>query len=179
MPDSTAAGAPAPTFSLRNLGPGPDPYGLADAATDNDALLLLFQRDYLCGNCRKQVARVKTRYEEFAAVDAEVASVLPESPERTRDWQESVELPYPVLADPDGETSDAYDQPVRFGVLGNLFDLVGRMPLALVVDLRDEPTIASAFPGTRPADRPAIDDLLAACRAVTEGASGGSDPERA
>ena len=173
---ATGEGAPAPDFSLRNVGPGPDPYGPADAAADHDALLLLFQRDYYCGNCRKQVAAVSERYDEFVAAGAEVASVLPESVERTREWQAVVDLPYPVLADPGGETGDAYDQPTRFGVLGTLFDLVGRMPLAVVLDVRGEAIVAAAFPGRRPADRPAVDDLLAACRrAVADDAAHADD----
>ena len=163
----TIEGSPAPDFSLPNVGAGPDPYAPADAAADRDALLLLFQRDYYCGNCREQVAAGAARYDEFVAAGAEVASVLPESVERTRDWQGVVDLPYPVLADPGGETGDAYDQPTRFGALGNLFDLVGRMPLAVVLDLRGESTVAAAFPGERPADRPAVDDLIAACRRVS------------
>ncbi|MFC7137412.1 peroxiredoxin family protein [Halobaculum litoreum] len=167
-------GSPAPDFSLPNVGVGPDPYGPADAAADHDALLLLFQRDYFCGNCRRQVAAVADRYDEFRAAGAEVASVLPESVDRTRDWQGVVDLPYPVLADPGGETGDAYDQPTRFGALGNLFDLVGRMPLAVVLDLRGDPAVAAAFPGRRPADRPPVDDLLAACRRAT-GREGAGD----
>lgn len=165
MPD-TSDGTPAPDFSLPNVGPGRDPYGPTEAAVDHDALLLLFQRDYYCGNCRKQVAAVADRYDEFVGAGAEVASVLPESVDRTREWQAIVDLPYPVLADPGGETGDAYDQPTRFGALGNLFDLVGRMPLAVVLDLRGGPAVAETFPGSRPADRPEVDDLLAACRRV-------------
>ena len=90
-----------------------------------------------------------------------MVSILPEPVERARSWQESYDLPFPLLADPDSAVSDAYDQPVRFGVLGSLHDLVGRMPVAMIVDVRgEEPRIAYTYEGRMPADRPEIDDLL-------------------
>jgi peroxiredoxin Q/BCP len=90
---------------------------------------------------------------------------LPESVDRTREWQEIVELPYPVLADDGGVVGDSYDQPSRFGILGNLSDLVGRMPLAVVLDVRGEPTVHATHPGSSPADRPPVSALLDDCRA--------------
>ena len=155
----------APTFELPNVGAGPDPFGPRTAPEGTDSLLLLFQRDYYCGNCRDQVADVADRIEAFRAVDALPVSVLPESVDRTREWQEIVELPYPVLADDGGVVGDSYDQPSRFGILGNLSDLVGRMPLAVVLDVRGEPTVHATHPGSSPADRPPVSALLDDCRA--------------
>ena len=93
--------------------------------------------------------------------------MLPEPPDRARSWQESYDLPFPLLADPEADVSDAYDQPVRFGILGSLHDLVGRMPVALVLDVRaGEPAVAYTYEGRMPADRPEIEDLLAEVRAL-------------
>jgi peroxiredoxin Q/BCP len=164
-----ATGEVAPAFELPNVGPGEDPFTPMAAAAEYDSLVILFQRDYYCGNCREQVADVRDRFDEFEAVGALPVSVLPESVERTRDWQEVVELPYPVLADPNSAVGDEYDQPNRFGILGNAFDLVGRMPLAVVLDLTGaEPTVYESYPGRTPGDRPDIDDLLDDCRACRE-----------
>jgi len=57
----------------------------------------------------------------------------------------AVRPPYPLLADPDAAVGDAYDQPIRFGILGDLSDFFGRMPAVVIVDRRgEEPAIAAA-----------------------------------
>lgn len=166
MPSTTSA----PEFELPNVGPGPHPFTLNSvAAEDHDAIVLLFQRDYHCRNCRRQVREVADRYEAFRALDALVVSILPESRDRAADWQAIVGAPYPVLADPGAAAGDAYDQPTRFSILGSLHDIVGRMPLAVVLDVRDGALrLAASFPGDRPADRPSVDTLLAECQAIHE-----------
>ena len=90
-----------------------------------------------------------------------MVSIVPEPRERVAEWQSAYDLPFPLLADPDATAGDAYDQPVRFGFLGDLFDFVGRMPEAVVVDLRGEPRVAWSHAGTSTYDRPSVDDLLA------------------
>ena len=169
MSDTTASPTAdgVPEFELPNAGAGPDPFSLSAAAADADAVVLLFQRDYHCGNCRAQVEAIGDRYAEFEALNATVVSILPEPVERAREWQDSYDLPFALLADPDTDVSDAYDQPVRFGVLGSLHDLVGRMPVAMVLDTRSgEPAVAYTYEGRMPADRPEIDDLLDEIRAL-------------
>jgi peroxiredoxin Q/BCP len=156
----------APAFELDNVGPGPDPLSLSDLAGEFDAVVVLLQRDHYCTNCRKQVQSVADRYEEFRERNVEVVSIVPESRERVAEWQVSYDLPFPLLADPDATAGETYDQPVRFGFLGDLFDFVGRMPEAAVVDLRGEPTIAWSHAGKSTFDRPSIDDLLARLDAV-------------
>jgi len=159
----TSGEVSAVDFELPNAGPGPDPLRLSALAdeTGADAAVLLFQRDHFCTNCRGQVRAVADRYDEFRERGAAVVSVLPEPIERAREWVESYDLPFPLVADPDAAAGDDYDQPVRFGVLGNAFDFVGRMPAAVVVDLRGEPTVAYAHRGRSTFDRPSVDDLLA------------------
>jgi peroxiredoxin Q/BCP len=166
---STANGVP--DFELPNPGAGPDPFSLSAVAADpdTDAAVLLFQRDYHCGNCRKQVQAIGDRHDEFEALNAAVVSILPEPVERAAEWQDSYDLPFALLADPNTDVSDAYDQPVRFGVLGSLHDLVGRMPVAIVLDTRSgEPVVAYTYEGRMPADRPEIDDLLDEIRALRD-----------
>ena len=154
--------AQAPDFSLPNAGVGPDPFTLDALPEDIAFVVLFFQRDHYCTNCREQVQEVADRVEDFRRRDAEVVSVVPEPRERVAEWQERYELPYPILADPDGTTGEAYDQPVRFGVLGDWSDFFGRMPTVAIVDRRgDEPTLAHVEHGRSTFDRPALDDLLA------------------
>ena len=148
-----------PEFSLPNVGPGPDPLSLSDLEADFAALFL--QRDHYCTNCRSQVQALADRYASFRDRDAEVVSILPESREQAADWQDRYDLPYPLLADPDAEVGDAYDQPVRFGPLGKLSDFFGRMPEVVVLDLRgDAPDVAWVHRGSSTFDRPDIEELL-------------------
>ena len=148
-----------PEFSLPNVGPGPDPLSLSDLEADFAVLFL--QRDYYCTNCRTQVQALADRHEAFRDRGAEVVSVLPEPREQAADWQDRYDLPYPLLADPDAEVGDAYDQPVRFGPLGRLSDFFGRMPEVVVMNLcGDTPELAWVHRGSSTFDRPDIEEVL-------------------
>ena len=147
------------SFELANGGVGPDPLRLD--ALEAAFVVLLFQRDHLCGSCREQVQEIAARYAEFRDRNAAVVSVLPESKERAAEWAASYDLPFPVVTDPESETADRFGQPVRFGFLGELHDLLGRMPLAVIIDRRaDEPRLVYSHVGNSPSDRPTIEGLL-------------------
>jgi peroxiredoxin Q/BCP len=151
----------AADFSLPNVAGGPDPFSLADLPDAVEFAVVFFQRDHYCTNCRKQVQEIADRHEEFRRRDAEVVSVVPEPVERVRKWQERYDLPFPLLADPDADVSEAYDQPVRFGRLGEVSDFLGRMPEVVVVDRwPDPPEVAYVHRGSSTFDRPDVDDLL-------------------
>jgi peroxiredoxin Q/BCP len=159
----------ATEFSLPNVGPGPDPVSLSALSADHDFALLLFQRDHYCTNCRQQVQTVAGRYDEFAERDTEVVSIVPEPPEKVRQWQDSYDLPYPLVADPETAAGDAYDQPVRFGLLGNWSDFLGRQPEAVLVALRRDPEIVWQYRSKTTFDRPRVDDLLSAIGDARDG----------
>jgi peroxiredoxin Q/BCP len=161
-------------FSLPNVGPGPDPFSLDAVAAD--FVVLYFQRDHYCTNCRSQVQSVADDYEAFQGRNAEVVSIVPEPVEKVREWQESYDLPYPLLADPDARVGAAYDQPVRFGILGKVSDFFGRMPEVVIVDQRgDEPTVPYVHQGRSTFDRPDVDEVLAELDRLREGAGTGAD----
>ena len=151
-----------PDFSLTNVASGPDPFSLAALPADIEFAVLFFQRDHYCTNCRKQVQQLAQRIGDFHERDAEVVSIVPEPVERVESWQESYDLPFPLLADPDIKAGEAYDQPVRFGILGRFSDFFGRMPEIVIVDRRGaEPEIAWVHKGSSTFDRPDIDEILA------------------
>ncbi|SIS18168.1 peroxiredoxin family protein [Natronorubrum thiooxidans] len=150
-------------FELPNAATGPDPFRLRDYASDSDrdAIVLLFQRDYHCPKCRDQVQTIASRYDDFRAHRTDVVSILPEPIEQAERWNDQYDLPFPLLADESKATSDQYDQPTRFGAIGSLHDMVGRMPEAVLIDASgQEPTLEYVHRGTMPADRPSVDDLL-------------------
>lgn len=156
------AGDNPPAFELPNVGAGPDPLSLEDLTTDPDTdyVVLLFQRDYHCRNCRKQVTDIADHYDAFRDRHTTVVSLLPEPVDRAADWQAAYDLPFPLLADPEASVGTDYDQPVRFGVLGRVSDFFGRMPEAVVVDAVEEPTIATVRRGRSTWDRPDAGELL-------------------
>ncbi|MFC4450766.1 peroxiredoxin family protein [Halorussus aquaticus] len=166
-------------FELPNAGAGPDPLVLSDLAADpgtvvrrpqssrtppddNVAVVLLFQRDYRCRNCRQQVQAFADRYDEFRDRDVAVVSVLPESKEKAEKWQQKYHLPFPLAADEDKRAAEAYGQPTRFGKLGALHDLLGRLPEVAILDARGgELRLYAVHRGEKPSDRPSVDDVLA------------------
>lgn len=151
----------AQTVELRNVGSGPDPFSLDDCAAEHDFVLLLFQRDYYCTNCRDQNQAVTDRYAAFEKRNTEVVSIVPEPAEKLAQWQDKYDLPFPLCADPETELSDAYEQPVKFGILGKLSDFFGRMPKAVLLDCRGEaPTVVYSHEGSSTWDRPSIEDVL-------------------
>ncbi len=164
-PDSAAAASgerpAAPDFELRNAGAGPDPLSLARVAETVDFAILLLLRDYHCPKCRAQVQRVAEKAQDIERGDAAVIAVLPDAYERAQSWQTSYDLPFPLLADPGADVNDEYDQPTRFGAIGRLHGLVGRMPKAIVLDLRGDREVAYTYEGSTPGDRPEIEDLFA------------------
>lgn len=159
-----------PDFSLPNAAAGPDPFSLSALPDDVEFVVLFLQRDHYCTNCREQVQTVAGRYDAFRERNAEVVSVVPEPLEKVAEWQARYDLPYPLLADPDVAVGDAYDQPVRFGLLGKISDFFGRMPEVIIVDRRgDEPAIPYVYEGSSTFDRPEVDDLLAELDALRGG----------
>lgn len=160
----------APDLQLPNAGAGPDPLSLGELAERDevDAIVLLFQRDYYCMQCRQQVQRVNERYAEFTTRNAWVVSVLPEDEAAARKWVETYELMLPVLADPEGVAAGAYGQPTRWGMLGEALDLLGRLPKAVVLDTGEgELAPRLVHEGEDPGDRPSVDALLAKVEEVT------------
>lgn len=148
-------------FSLPNVAVGPDPFSLSALGPDVEFAVLFFQRDYHCTNCRSQVQELASAIDDFHARNATIVSIVPEPRDRVEAWQEKYDLPYPLLADPEADVGTAYDQPVRFGLLGKLSDFLGRMPVVVIVDRRgSEPEIAYSYAGRSTFDRPSIDEVL-------------------
>jgi len=159
--DSPDEGMSAPEFELRNVGVGPDPLSLDRVVRRVDFAVLLLLRDYHCPKCRNQVQTLAEEAKEFADLNTVVLPVLPEPVERARAWQEQFDLPFPLLADPEKTVADKYDQPTRFGALGKVHDLVGRMPESVILDARgDQAEVVSTYEGESAGDRPEVGTLI-------------------
>lgn len=122
---------------------------------------MFFQRDHYCRNCRQQVQTLDSKVEAFHDRGAEVVSIVPEPEDRVTDWQAEYDLSFRLLSDADATVGAAYDQPVRFGVLGRFSDFLGRMPEVVIVDRRgDDPGLVYVHRGSSIFDRPDLADLL-------------------
>jgi len=166
-------------FELPNAGAGPDPLVLSALAADPDtvgrrrpsrrtppadnvAIVLLFHRDYHSRNCRRRVQDVADRYGEFRARDAAVVSVLPESEGKAEKWQQKYHLPFPLVADEEKAVAAQYGQPTRFGKLGGLSDLLGRLPETAILDAcGGDLRLFAVHRGEGTDDWPPVDDVLA------------------
>ncbi|WP_018257270.1 peroxiredoxin family protein [Halomicrobium katesii] len=152
----------APEFELPNVGVGPDPLSLDRLVDRVDFAVLLFLRDYHCPKCKQQVQTLAEEARQFAELDAAVLPILPEPVERAGEWQSQFDLPFPLLADPEKDVADEYDQPTRYGKLGEIHDLIGRLPESVILDTRgDEAEIVYTYQGDDLGDRPDIETLVA------------------
>lgn len=149
---------PTAAFTLPNGGPGPDPLTLSEL--DATLAVVLFFRDRFSGTCRRRAVRMARNRDAFRERDVAVVSVLPESKAVATAWADARDVPLPTLADTDGETAARYGQPTRFGRLGRRIDLLGRMPLTALVDLRAEPEILWRYGGETADDWPTVETLL-------------------
>ncbi|WP_115863196.1 peroxiredoxin family protein [Halorussus litoreus] len=151
-------------FELPNAGTGPDPLSLSALAddADTDVVVLLFQRDHRCRGCREQVQTVADRYSEFRARDAVVVSVLPESKAMAETWQKKFHLPFPLVADEEKTVAAAYGQPTRWGKLGRVSDLLGRLPQTAILDARGgDSRLFAVHRGDGADDWPSVENVLA------------------
>jgi len=161
MSTELESGVVAPDFELPNVGIGPDPLSLDRVVQRVDFAVLLLLRDYHCPKCKNQVQTLADKARQFAELNTVVVPVLPEPVERAQEWQEQFDLPFPLLADPDKNVADKYDQPTRYGKLGALHDLIGRMPESVVLDTRgEEAEVVYTYEGESPGDRPEVETLV-------------------
>ncbi len=143
--------------------------------------------------CRAHLAQLRERQEELDRLGAAVVVVTFEPPARVAQFVGDEALPYPVLSDParrayaafglrrgrarrvwSGGTVRAYLRGFRAGLRprlphGDLAQLGGDF----VLDPAGR--IVFAHRGEEPADRPAVDDILAAVRRAVRTAREGDD----
>ncbi|WP_436923329.1 redoxin domain-containing protein [Halosimplex amylolyticum] len=152
---------PAPEFELPNVGPGPDPCSLTALADEESFVVLLFQDDHDCAECRSQAKRAGERYSALRARDTVAVSVLPEPRDRAEAWQDRFELPHPLLVDPGASAGDDYGQPERLTFLGEWIPIFGRLPAVAIVDARGpDPEVAWTYRGRSTWDHPSMATVL-------------------
>ncbi|ACV11021.1 alkyl hydroperoxide reductase/ Thiol specific antioxidant/ Mal allergen [Halorhabdus utahensis DSM 12940] len=158
-------------FELPNVGVGPDPLGLDAVVAASDFAVLLFLRDYHCPKCKAQVSEISEHARTFNELKTAVLPILPEPRERAEQWREKVveDFPFPLLADGEKRVAEQYDQPTRYGPVGNLHDLLGRLPQSVVLDTRgDAVEVIFTHQGDSIDDRPAAAELIGTVEDIQE-----------
>lgn len=150
-------------FELPNVGVGPDPLSLSAVIDASDFAVLLFLRDYHCPKCKAQVSEISEYARQFNEMKTAVLPILPEPPDRAAKWREKVvnDFPFPLLADAEKAVAEQYDQPTRYGSVGQLSDLLGRLPQSVVLDTRGEAVeVVFEHAGDSIDDRPTPEELI-------------------
>jgi thioredoxin-dependent peroxiredoxin len=120
----------------------PDGYGdlvrLSDYG-DEQQLVVFFTRSFLWQGCQRHARQLGRAYSDLQALGAEVIAIGTGQPLQAMDYQRQLDLPYPVLADPDGGAYERFQ--VGRWALGLLrqsavfvIDLQGRIVYAQVVN---------------------------------------------
>jgi peroxiredoxin len=72
-------------------------------------VIVFFIRETTCPQCRTHVAHLGRMYEQFRESGAEVVVILGEGLEKSKQYAESLNLPFPILSDPDRVVYNLYE----------------------------------------------------------------------
>jgi peroxiredoxin len=72
-------------------------------------VIVFFIRETTCPQCRTHVAQLGRMYEQFRDVGTDIIVILGEGMNKTREYAESLNLPFPILSDPDRAIYHLYE----------------------------------------------------------------------
>ena len=72
-------------------------------------VIVFFIRETTCPQCRTHVAQLGHMYEQFRDVGADIIVILGERMDKTLEYAESLNLPFPILSDPDRAIYHLYE----------------------------------------------------------------------
>lgn len=72
-------------------------------------VIVFFIRETSCPQCRTHVAHLGRMYEQFKEEHTEIIVILGEGMEKAREYAKSLDLPFPILCDPDREVYHLYE----------------------------------------------------------------------
>jgi thioredoxin-dependent peroxiredoxin len=102
----TKIGSFAPDFKLQATN-GED-ISLSDFRGKSN-IILFFIRETSCPQCRTHVTQLGRMYEEFREAGAEILVILGEDLQKARIYAEGINLPFPILSDPDRDIYNLYE----------------------------------------------------------------------
>lgn len=99
-------GSPAPDFRLQATN------GKIIALSDfrgKSNVVAFFIRETTCGQCRTHVAQLGKMYDQFREAGAEIIVILGDNFEITKEYAAGLNLPFPILSDPNREVYHLYE----------------------------------------------------------------------
>jgi peroxiredoxin len=151
--DGLDVGAAAPDFSLPTADGGS--FSLASARAEGPVVLVFF-RGHWCPHCRKQLSELEARKADFAAQGAKLVVVSVDGPEDSAKLAEKLTLTLPIASDPKAEVLAAYE----------VVDVANGIALPATYVIDGAGTVRYLYLGDKAADRPPVDDVLAAVTAA-------------
>lgn len=146
-----------------NVAAGPKTVSVADLGAESTFVVLLVMQSPGSGTCRQQAREIAAEYDEFQRRNATVAAIVPGTAPKVRAWRRLVDPPFPILADRESTLAKEFHQRTQYGRLGQFVSSIGRVPMTVVLDYRDdEPSIEYSHEGATSFDRPSVHELLTA-----------------
>jgi peroxiredoxin len=72
-------------------------------------VIMFFIRETTCPQCRTHVAQLGRMYEQFRETGSEIIVILGEDVEKSREYAENLNLPFPILSDPSRIVYNLYE----------------------------------------------------------------------
>ena len=72
-------------------------------------MIVFFIRETSCPQCRTHVMQLGRMYEQFRETGTEIIVILGENLEKSRAYAEGIDLPFPILSDPDRAIYELYE----------------------------------------------------------------------
>ena len=140
MTSRLAVGDPAPDFTL--LDADGQPVSLADFA--GHRVIVYFYPAAMTPGCTTQAVDFTAAYSELSAAGLDVVGISPDTPEKLAQFRDLQSVAFPLLADPDKTTLQAYGAFGEKMLYGKLIEGVIRSTFVVDVDAEGKGTVAVA-----------------------------------
>ena len=99
-------GSLAPDFKLRAT--NGQEVSLSDFRGQKN-VIVFFIRETSCPQCRTHVTQLGRMYDQFRDADTEIIVILGEDVDKAKEYADGINLPFPILADPDRAVYSLYE----------------------------------------------------------------------
>lgn len=140
MSSRLSVGDPAPDFTL--LDADGEPVSLSDFA--GHRVIVYFYPAAMTPGCTTQAVDFTAAIGELGAAGLEVLGISPDTPEKLAQFRDQQSVAFPLLADPDKTTLNAYGAFGEKMLYGKLIEGVIRSTFVLDVDDEGKATVAVA-----------------------------------
>ena len=140
MTSRLAVGDPAPDFTL--LDADGNQVSLADFA--GQRVIVYFYPAAMTPGCTTQAVDFTAAISELSAAGLEVVGISPDTPEKLAQFRDLQSVAFPLLADPDKTTLQAYGAFGEKMLYGKLIEGVIRSTFVIDVDAEGKGTVAVA-----------------------------------